>query len=97
MDRVEEMNSENATMLLNRAIEAFLLESSIEQRLGQVNACIDKLEDYKPEISDELNELKQIRDILACSQQHLVPERQLEMTERLLELYVCASDGALIF
>lgn len=29
---------------------------------------------------------KQIRNILACYQQHLVPERELEVTEKLLEL-----------
>jgi len=97
MGRIEEMASERATILLKRAIEAFLLESSIEQRLGQVNVCIDKLEDYKSEVSDELNDLKQIRNILASSQQHLSPERELEITERLLELYTIASDGALIF
>jgi uncharacterized protein YutE (UPF0331/DUF86 family) len=97
MSRVEEMASERATILLNRAIEAFLLESSIEQRLGQVSACIDKLEDYKPEVPDELNELKQIRNVLASVQQHLAPERELEITDRLLELYVTVSDGALIF
>jgi uncharacterized protein YutE (UPF0331/DUF86 family) len=73
------------------------LEGSIEQRLAHLNACIDKLEDYKPEISDELNELKQIRNILASSRQRVAPERELEITERLLELYVTATDGALIF
>jgi hypothetical protein len=33
MGRVEEMATEKATILLNQAIEAFLLEGSIEQRL----------------------------------------------------------------
>ena len=91
------MASERAATLLKRAIAAVLLESSIEQRLGQVSACIDKLEDYDPEVSDELNELKQIRNILASCQQHLAPERDLELTERVFELYVAVSDGALIF
>jgi hypothetical protein len=97
MGRVEEMATEKATILLNRTIEAFLLESSIEQRLGEVNACIDKLEDHRGEIRDELDELKQIRNILASSQQHLGPERELEITERLLSIYVGISEGALIF
>lgn len=97
MGRVEEMASEKTMSLLNRAIEAAMLEGPIEQRLAYMNACIDKLEDYKPEISDELNELKQIRNILASSRQRVAPERELEITERLLELYVTATDGALIF
>jgi hypothetical protein len=89
--------TEKATILLNQAIEAFLLEGSIKQRLGEMNTCIDKLEDYRSEISDELDELKQIRNILASSQQHLGPEHELEITERLLSLYVGVSEGALIF
>jgi|SRR5690348_3493749 len=96
MGRVEEMASEEATILLNQAIEAFLLESSMEQRLARVNVCIRKLEDYRGEISDELNELKQIRNILVSSQQHLAPEREFVVTERLLSLYVGVSGGALI-
>jgi len=96
MGRVEEMASEEATILLNQAIEAFLLESSIERRLAEVNVCIRKLEDYRGEISDELNELKQIRNILVSSQQHLASEREFVVTERLLSLYVGVSGGALI-
>ena len=95
--RVEEMPSEKTIILLNRAIEAAMLESSIEQQLGQVDACIEKLEDYGKEIPDELSEIKQIRNILASSQQHLAPERELEITGRLFELYVTASNGAFIF
>jgi len=97
MSRVEEMATEKATILLNRAIEAFLLEGSIEQRFAEVNACIDKLEDYEGEISDDLDELKQIRNILASSQQHLGPEHEFEITERLLSLYVGVREGVLIF
>jgi len=96
MGRVEEMASEEATILLNQAIEAFLLESSIEGRLAEVNVCIRKLEDYRSEISDELNELKQISNILVSSLQHLAPEREFVVTERLLSLYVGVSGGALI-
>jgi len=96
MGRVEEMASEEATILLNQAIEAFLLESSIERRLAEVNVCIRKLEDYRSEISDELNELKQISNILVSSLQHLAPEREFVVTERLLSLYVGVSGGALI-
>jgi len=96
MGRVEEMASEEATILLKQAIEAFLLESSIERRLAEVNVCIRKLEDYRSEISDELNELKQISNILVSSLQHLAPEREFVVTERLLSLYVGVSGGALI-
>ena len=97
MDSVEEMASEKARILLNRAIEAFLSEGSIQQRLSEANAYIRRLEDLKDEVGDELDELKSVADFLASSQGHLSSERQLELTERLLALYVNASDGALIF
>ena len=97
MRRVEEMAGQRVTILLNRAIEAAMLEGPIEQRLERVDGWIAELEDYRDEIPEELSEIKQIRNILACSQQHLSPERELEITERLLELYVAVSEGALIF
>ena len=61
-----------------------------------MDACIEKLEGYREKIPDELGKMKQIRNIMASSQQYLAPECELEITERLLELYVIASDGALI-
>jgi len=54
MGRVEEMATKKATILLNHAIEAFPVESSIRQRRGEVNAYIDKLEDCRDDISGEL-------------------------------------------
>lgn len=97
MSRVEEMAGQRVTILLNRAIEAAMLEGPIEQRLERVDGWIAELENYRDEIPEELSEIKQIRNILSCSQQHFSPERELEINERLLELYVAASEGALIF
>ena len=97
MDRVDEMAIEKAKLLLNQTIEACLLEGPIEQRLNEVNVCIGKLEDHWHEIPEELNELKNIRSLLASCRENLSPECEFELTERLLTLYIGVSDGALIF
>ena len=96
MGRVEEM-TDTARMLLNRTIEALLSEDSVEQRLSEVETCLSILENYRNQIPGELNELKGVSDILASSEEHLSPERELGLTERLLTLYISVSDGALIF
>jgi hypothetical protein len=97
MDRVGEMANEQARILLNRTIEAFLSEGSTRQRLAEANAYIRRLESYRDEIPDELHELNRVANILASSTEYLSPERELELTDRLLTLYVRVSDGALIF
>jgi flagellin-specific chaperone FliS len=97
MGRVEEMASENAKVLLNRAIEACLSEDSITHQLNEVSACVQQLEDYRNEIPDEMGELQKITNILASAQEHLSPERELELSERLLTLYISVCDGALVF
>jgi hypothetical protein len=68
-----------------------------EQRLDEVNACIRRLEEYRDEITEELAELKNITSILVCCRVNLSPERELELRERLLTLYISVRDGALIF
>ena len=97
MGTVEELTADTAKMMLNRTIEALLSEDSVEQRLSQAQACLSRLEIYKEEIPDELHELQHVADILASSKEHICPEHELEVTERLLTLYVNVSDGALIF
>jgi len=96
MGRVEEM-TDTARMLLNRTIEALLSEDSVEQRLSEVKTCLSRLESYRTQIPDELNELEEVSDIIASSEGHFSPELGLELTERLLTLYISVSDGALIF
>lgn len=91
------MATEKAKILLNLTIEACLLEAPIEQRLHNLNICISKLEDYKEEVPEEFEEVKKIAGIMGCHRENLSPERELELTERLLTLYVGVSDGALIF
>ena len=91
------MATEKAKILLNLTIEACLVEGSIEERLNNVNICIGKLEDYKEELGEELEEVKKIAGIMVCNRENPSPERELELTERLLSLYIGASDGALIF
>ena len=73
------------------------LECPIEQRLRYVSICISKLEDYRDEVPDEFEELENIASILAYERENLSAERDLELTERLLALYISACDGALIF
>jgi hypothetical protein len=97
MGGAEELTAETARMLLNRTIEALLSEGSVEQRLSQAQACLRGLAIYRDEIPAELRELQGVADILASSKEHICPERELELTERLLTLYVSVSDGALIF
>ena len=91
------MATEIARSLLNQTIEACLLDRPVEQRLDEVNVCIRKLEEYRNEITEELVEVENIRRILVCCRENPSCERELELTERLLTLYISVSDGALIF
>src|ERR1700730_16867053 len=98
MDIADPIANDSLRVLLNRTIEVLLSDSSIEQRLCQAKASIRKLERYGNEVTDELNELKFIVDgLTSSSEEALSPDRELELTERLLTLYVNASDGALIY
>ena len=91
------MPTEKAKILLNQTIEACLLDCPIEQRLRYVSICISKLEDYRDEVPEEFEELENIASILAYERENLSAERDSELTERLLALYISACDGALIF
>ena len=98
MDTADPIVNDSVRVLLNRTIEVLLSDSSIEQRLRQAKASIRKLERYENEVTDELNELKFVVDSLeSSSEDPLSLDRELELTERLLTLYVNASEGALIF
>jgi hypothetical protein len=98
MDTADPIANDSVRVSLNRTIEMLLSDSPIRQRLLQAKASIRQLERYKNEVPDELNELKFIVDSLTSSSEDpLSPDRELELTERLLTLYVNASDGALIF
>src|SRR5712671_6215449 len=98
MDTADPITNDSVRVLLNRTIEVLLSDSPIRQRLLQAKASIRQLEQYENEVPDELNELKFIVDSLTSSSEDpLSPNRELELTERLLTLYVNASDGALIF
>ena len=89
--------------LLNRTIEALLSEGTIEERISEANNWIRRLEQHKHEVPAEfIGELKRVTNDVAqlvesrttcCSVDHL----PLELTSRLLALYVDVSDGALIF
>jgi hypothetical protein len=98
MDIANPIANDSVRVLLDRTIEVLLSDSPIQQRLLQAKACIRQLEQYKKEVPDELNELEFIVDSLMSSLENpFSPDRELELTERLLTLYVNASDGALIF
>ena len=97
MGRVEGMVSENAKVLLNRAIEACLSQAPIKHQLDEVSACVQRLKDYRDEIPEEINQLQKIANILESAEEHLSPEGELELSERLLTIYISVSDGALIF
>ena len=98
MDTADPIVNDSVRVLLNRTIEALLSDSSIEQRLRQAKVSITKLERFANEVTEELNELKFVVDSLeSSSEDPRSPDRELELTERLLTLYVNASEGALIF
>lgn len=97
MGRVEEMARENAKVLLYQAIEACLSEDSVEHQLKEVDACIRQLQDYRDIVPEEMEELQEISNILALARKHLSPEYELELSKRLLTLYMSVCDGALIF
>jgi hypothetical protein len=98
MDIAGPIANDSVRVLLNRTIEALLSGSSIQQRLLQAKASIRQLERYKNEVPDELNELKSIVDsLISSSENALSPDRELEITERLLTVYINISGGALIF
>jgi hypothetical protein len=98
MDIADPIANGSVKLLLNRTIEVLLSENPIQQRLLRAKACIRQLERYKNQISGELDELKFIVDSLASSSEGpLSADRDLELTEKLLTLYVNACDGALIF
>ena len=98
MDIADPIANDSLRVLLNRTIEVLLSDSSIEQRLRQAKASIRKLERFANEVTDELNELKFVVGSLeSSSEDPLSLDRELELTERLLTLYVNASEGALIF
>jgi hypothetical protein len=44
-----------------------------------------------------MEELQEISNILASARKHLSPEYELELSKRLLTLYMSVCDGALIF
>ena len=98
MDIADPIANDSVRVLLNRTIEVLLSDTSIEQRLLQAKASIRKLERYENEVTDELNELNFIVDRLeSSSEDPLSSDRELELAERLLTIYVNSSEGALIF
>ena len=83
--------------LLSQALEACLSQAPIKHQLDEVSACVQRLKDYRDEIPEEINQLQKIANILASAEEHLSPEHELELSERLLTIYISVSDGALIF
>jgi hypothetical protein len=104
MDSAATIDDKTATGLLNRALEALLSDGSLQHRLCDADAYIRQLERYGSEAPGELTELKRIVSTLQAgdmpmdgSDTYLVQNRELELAEQLLELYVCGNGGALIF
>ena len=90
MGRVEGMISENAKVLLNRAIEACLSQAPIKHQLDEVSACVQRLKDYRDEIPDEMDQLQKIANILASAEEPTISRRRTR-TEReaAYNLYQC--------
>jgi len=58
---------------------------------------VQRFEDYRDEIHEEMDQLQKITNILASAEEQLSAEGELELSERLLTIYISVSDGALIF
>ena len=97
MGRVEGMVSKNAKVFVESGARRCLSQAPIKHQLDEVSACVQQLKDYRDEIPDEINQLQKIANILASAEEHLSPEHELELSERLLTIYISVSDGALIF
>ena len=106
MDTVEAIGKHTARTLLNRTMEALLSDSPIQQRLSEANASIKRLAQYKNEIPTQWNELKCIVnefsllvdiEITGSAKDDLSSAHELELSERLLTLYINLSGGSLIF
>src|SRR5205814_8084808 len=104
MDTVEAIGDETVRTLVNRIMEALLSDSPIQQRLFEANASIKRLEQYRNEIPAEWDELKCIvnqfsllvdNGMTGSAKNDLSSEQELELTERLLTLYINLSGGAL--
>jgi hypothetical protein len=98
VDAIDIIGNQTTRTLMNRALEVFLSDGPIEQRLAHANAYIRRLEAYSASASSELRELKSLADDLALSEgQGWSEAHEIELTERVLALYVEMAGGTLVF
>ena len=98
MDAIDTIENETTRTLVNRALEAFLSDAPIQQRLAEAHGYIRSLETYGGAAANDLQELKSLADDLALSEgQDWSEAHEFELTERVLALYVEMAGGALIF
>src|SRR5690242_9201013 len=97
MDAIESIGTETTRTLFNRALEAFLSDAPIQQRLAEANGYIRSLESYSSKNASEVRELKSLADDMALEGQDWSEAHEFELTERALGLYVDMAEGALIF
>jgi hypothetical protein len=97
MDAINFANETTRTVV-NRALEAFLSDAPIQQRLAEANGYVRSLEKHSGTAISELRELKSLADDLALWEgQGWNEEHEFELTERVLALYADMAGGALIF
>ena len=98
MDAIDTIGNETTRTLFTRALEAFLSDAPIQQRLAEANSYIRSLEGYSGKGRSEVQELKSLADDLAVLEgQGWSAAHEFELTERALALYVDMAEGALIF
>ena len=96
MGRVEGMVSENAKVLLDRAIEACLSQAPIKHQLDEVSACVQQLKAYRDEIPDEMDQLQKIANILASAEERSLSGTRIRSDRQAAYNYISMSDGVLI-
>jgi hypothetical protein len=98
MDAITTIGNETTRTVVNRALEAFLSDAPIQQRLAEANGYLRSLEKHSGTAISELRELKSLADDLALWEgQGWNEGHEFELTERVLALYADMAGGALIF
>jgi hypothetical protein len=96
--------SDSITRKLCQVIDSLLAEGPIQERLADATRCLDLLEFYKSEfptaIFNEFTDIiRDLTEMLSNNQGNmpLAPEQEIDLTNKMLSLYIEISGGVLIF
>lgn len=96
--------SDSVTRKLCQVIDSLLAEGPIQERLADATRRLDLLEFYKSEfptaIFNEFTDIiRDLTEMLSNNQGNmpLAPEQEIDLTNKMLSLYIEISGGVLIF